>query len=258
LNISLLLNFTKQDLIDRYSGSILGGAWSFILPLVNILIFVLVFSKIMGAKLAVFGAEFTPYGYSIYLVAGILAWTAFSNSVVRTTNIFKEKASLIAKVNISLSLLPLYILLTETVIFVISMSFFGLFLLLIDFPLSWHWLFIPVLYALQQLLAYSLGFVFATLSVFIRDIRELVNVMIQLWFWCTPIVYVIHILPEFAQQLFHFNPMYIIISAYREVIIFHRLPELGSLAILLSLSIGLLLVALYSFRKLERDVRDFI
>lgn len=258
MNISLLLNFTKQDLIDRYSGSVLGGAWSFILPLVNILIFVLVFSNIMGAKLAAFGADFNQYGYSIYLVAGMLAWTAFSNSVVRTTNIFQEKGGLIAKVNMSLIWLPLYILLTETVIFIISMGFFLLFLLLIGFPITWHWLLIPCLYLIQQTLAYSLGFIFATLSVFIRDIREMVNVMIQLWFWCTPIVYVIHIIPEFAQKLFQLNPMFIIINAYRDLIIFHRIPELGGVSILLLISVFLLSLALYSFKRLERDVRDFI
>ena len=258
MNLSLLLNFTRQDLIDRYSGSILGGAWSFILPLVNILIFVLVFSKIMGAKLAIFGVEFTQYGYSIYLVAGILAWTAFANSVSRITNIFKEKAGLIAKVNISLSILQVYILLTETIIFIISMTFFAFFLWLIDFPISWHWLLIPLLFLLQQLLAYSLGFIFATLSVFIRDIREFVNVIIQLWFWCTPIVYVIDIIPEFAQKLFYFNPLFIIVSAYREVIIFHRFPELYPLGILLVISLILFFLAFYLFQKLERDVRDFI
>jgi len=258
VNTSLLLNFTKQDLVDRYSGSILGGAWSFIQPLVNILIFILVFSNIMGAKLAAFGAEFSHYGYSIYLVAGILAWTAFANSVIRITNIFKEKAGLIAKVNISLSLLPLYILLTESVIFLISLAFFLFFLLLIDFPISWHWLFLPLLFLLQQLLAYSLGFLFATLSVFVRDIRELVNVMMQLWFWCTPIVYVIYIIPEFAQKLVALNPMFIIISAYREVIIYHRIPQDTSLIVLLVIGLLLLATALYVFKKLERDVRDFI
>ncbi len=258
MNLSLLLNFTRQDLIDRYSGSILGGAWSFILPLVNILIFVLVFSKIMDAKLAVLGVEFSQYGYSIYLVAGILAWTAFANSVIRITNVFKDKAGLIAKVNISLAVLPVYILVTESIIFFISMTFFAVFLWLIDFTISWHWLLIPLLLILQQLLAYSLGFLFATLSVFIRDIREFVNVIMQLWFWCTPIVYVINIIPEFVQKLFSYNPMFIMVSAYREVIIFHRLPELNNLLLLMLTAMMLFVLSLYLFRKLERDVRDFI
>ncbi len=258
MNKSLLLNFSKQDLIDRYSGSILGGAWSFILPLVNIMIFILVFSKIMGAKLALFDVQFSQYSYSIYLVSGIISWTAFANSVARITNIFKEKAGLIGKVNLNLVFLPLYILLTETIIFLISLVFFAFFLLLLDFPLSWHWLFIPLLFMLQQLLAYSLGFIFASFSVFVKDVREFVGVIMQLWFWCTPIVYVLNIIPEFAQKIFQLNPMFIIISAYRDIIMFHTIPEASPLFIILIIAIMLLLLSIKIFHVLEKDIRDII
>jgi len=258
MNLSLILNFTRQDLIDRYSGSVLGGAWSFIMPLVNIIVFVLIFSNIMGAKLEAFGAEFTQYGYSIYLVSGVLAWNAFAAVLGRTTNIFKDKAGLIGKVNISLTVLPIYVILSESVIFIISMLFFIFFLTLIGFPLSWHWLILPFLYLLQVLFAYSLGFIFATLSVFIRDIREFVNVILQLWFWFTPIVYIIHILPDKLQILFQLNPMFQLMNAYRSIIIYHRLPEFNGIIVLFIISIILLVLSQYIFKKLESDVRDFI
>jgi len=258
MNLPLILNFTKQDLIDRYSGSVLGGLWSFILPLVNILIFILIFSKIMGAKLAVFGAEFTHFGYSIYLVSGILAWNSFSAVLLRTANIFKDKSGIIAKVNISLAGLPIYIILSETIIFIISMAFFVLFLLLIGFPITIHWLILPLIYLLQVLLAYSIGFTLATLSVFIKDIREFISVFLQLWFWFTPVVYVLLILPEKLQVWFHFNPMYQIITAYRDIIIYHKLPAFFWLVILFVITIVLLFVALKLFSKLEKDLRDFI
>ncbi|OMH30457.1 ABC transporter permease [Motiliproteus sp. MSK22-1] len=258
MNTSLLLNFCKQDLIDRYSGSILGGAWSFVMPLVNILIFTLVFSKIMGARLEFLGAEFTEYSYSIYLVAGMLAWNAFANTLLRVTNIFNDKGGLIAKVNMSLLQLPLYIVLTETVIFIISLVFFVGFLLLIDFPITIHWLLIPVVFVVQQLLAFALGFIFATLSVFIRDIREFINVILQLWFWFTPIVYIVDILPESARQLFSINPMYLLVSAYRDLVLFHQLPNFSHLVALLAFGGCLMTLGVYVFRKLERDIRDFI
>jgi lipopolysaccharide transport system permease protein len=258
MNLSLILNFAKQDLIDRYSGSILGGLWSFIMPLVNIFIFVLIFSKIMGAKLAAFGASFSEYSYSIYLVSGILAWNAFSSVLLRTTNLFKVKSDLISKVNISLIKLPLYIVITESVIFLISMSIFILFLWFINFPITKHWLFLPVIYLSQVLFAYALGLLLATLSVFIKDIREFLNVTIQLWFWCTPIVYVIDILPQKLQFWFQLNPMYLLIDAYRDIIIEQQLPNLMTMSYFFIIALSLLIFAVKLLKKLEKDLRDFI
>lgn len=258
MNLSLILNFTKQDLIDRYSGSMLGGAWSLIMPLITILIFVLIFSNIMGAKLEAFGAEFSNYGYSIYLVSGVLAWNAFAGALGRITNVFKDKAGYIGKVKLPLALLPSHILLSESIIFIISMLFFMIFLIILGFPISRHWLLLPFLYLLQMLFAYSLGFIFATLSVFINDIREMVNVLLQLWFWFTPVIYIITILPEKLQFLFQFNPMFPLINAYRDIIVYHRMPEFSSMGILFISSIILFFISQYLFKKLEADVRDFI
>ncbi|MBY4676798.1 ABC transporter permease [Marinobacterium arenosum] len=258
MNKALLINFVRQDLIDRYSGSLLGGAWSFVMPLVNILIFVLIFSKIMGARLEILGAEFAEYSYSIFLVTGILGWNALSNTISRVTNVFSDKASLIGKVNISLVVMPVYIVLTETIIFAISYLFFMFFILLIGFPLSWHFLLIPLIFVVQQLMAYALGFICAVLSVFFRDIREFVSVILQLWFWLTPIVYVVNILPEKVRIFFMLNPAYHLVTAYRDLVMYQRMPDWTALSILFATSALLLMLGVWMFRKLERDIRDFI
>lgn len=255
---SLMIQFAKQDLKDRYAGSVLGGLWSFIMPLINITIFALIFSKIMGARLESFGAEFAKYGYSIYLISGILAWNAFSSTVSRVTNIFYEKRSLIAKVNISLRRLPLYVLITETFIFTVSFFFFTLFLLFIDFPLSAWWLTLPVVYLVQQMFAYALGYLLAVFSVFIQDIKELTGVVLQLWFWLTPIVYVVNIVPDSIRPIFLLNPMVHIVGAWRQVIIEQRAPDWLPLLVLAAIAIVLFSASLWLVRKLERDIRDFI
>jgi len=258
MTLSLILNFTKKNLVDRYSGSLLGGLWAFIMPLVNISVFILVFSKIMGAKLAAVGVEFSEYSYSIYLVSGVLAWNAFAGVLLQTTNVFKVNSGLISKVNINLTLLPLYIILSESIIFFISLGFFILFLCFIGFPVTTLWFLIVVVYALQVLFAYGLGLLLATLSVFIKDIREFVSVVVQLWFWCTPIVYVVDILPEKLQFWFQFNPMYLFISAYRDIVIGQQLPDVTNLAYLFLAASVLIILAVKLLGKLEKDVRDFI
>lgn len=258
MNTALILNFARQDLKDRYAGSMLGGLWSFIMPLINILIFALVFSNVMGAKLESFGVDFAKYGYSIYLISGILAWNAFAATVVRVTNIFHEKRTLIGKVNMSLRALPLYILITETFIFTVSFSFFTLFLIMIDFPVNSYWLLIPLLYMAQQLFAYALGFVLAILSVFIQDIKELTGVLMQLWFWLTPIVYVVNILPDSIRVYYDLNPMVHFIEAWRSIVIEAQLPNLLPLAALFAIAVALMCVGFWLMYRLERDIRDFI
>jgi lipopolysaccharide transport system permease protein len=258
LNIALLLTFTRQDLVDRYSSSILGGVWTLINPLVLILIYTLIFSKIMGARLSDLGVEFSEYGYSIYLVPAVLAWSAFGNTLTRVSTVFQDKAGLIGKVSLSLRTLPLYILLSETIVFLISMSLFAIFLLLIGYPISWMWLLLIPVYLVQQLLAYSLGFGAAVLGVFVRDVIELVRITVQLWFWLTPIVYVLDILPEETQNMLAWNPMTHFVTAFREVILYARVPDLGALAVLAVVGLCFLAMALFGFQRLEKDLRDFI
>ncbi len=258
MNVALIMTFTRQDLVDRYASSLLGSVWTLINPLVQILIYTLIFSKIMGARLSDLGVEFNEYGYSIYLVPAVLTWGAFGNTLTRVTTIFQDKAGLIGKVSLSLRALPLYILLSETIVFLISMSLFAIFLLLIGYPITWMWLLLIPVFMVQQLLAYSLGFGAAVLGVFVRDVVELVRITVQLWFWLTPIVYVLAILPQETQDLLAWNPMTHFVTAFRDIILYARMPDVEALAALLGVGLCLLAMALYGFKRLEKELRDFI
>lgn len=259
MNSSLTLHFVRQDLVDKHAGSALGWLWTLLLPLANILIFTLVFSRIMGARLGAMGMEYLgSYSYSVYLIAGLLAWTTFATTLNRTSKVFHEKGRLITKVRVSLFTLPLYIVISESIIYGVSMAFFAIFLLLVDFqwPVTWLWL--PLIFALQQLFAYGLGLLLAIFSVFFRDIKNLVGIITQLWFWLTPIVYVIDILPEKWHSVLIFNPMYHSITAFRDTLIFGRNPNMESLLVLALLGAGTLALALFAGRHLEKDIRDFL
>lgn len=258
MNVSLLYHLTRQDLVDRYAGSILGAAWTFIMPLVNILIFTLIFSRIMGMRLGELGVELGQYSYSVYLVIGVLAWNLFANTLSRVTHVFHDQAAIIGKVNVSLFSLPLFILLSELTVYLIANGFFLIFLLSIGFDFTWHWLWWPVILVVQQTLAYAVGIILATLSVFIRDIKQFVGVLTQIWFWMTPIVYVITILPEKWKLLFLFNPFFHIVNALRNALMLHSHPALIPLVVLMLIALLLLGFGLWLGQRLERDIRDFI
>lgn len=255
-HLPLIILLTRQELVDRHKGSVLGRVWTLLSPLINILVFVLIFSAIMGARLEGFGAEVERFTYSIYLISGILAWTAFAKSLSAITNIFIERAGMITKINTSLAALPISVLLAEVVVYLISMVFFALFLIMIGFPIDWHWLVIPLVLLLQLTFTYALGFSLAILAVYLKDIREGVAVLLPVWFWLTPIVYVDDIIPGWALGLISLNPMFQFIDAYRELILYQRLPGIAGLATMLVVTVGLLYAAFWLLKRTERDLRD--
>lgn len=255
INLSLVIELTKRDFTERFAGSVLGFWWSFIWPLVNLFIYLVVFGQLMGARLP---GSSNIYSYGVYLSAGLIPWTALAGALARSSAVFLDKRHLITKIRLSLPSLLIYIILSETITFLITLALFLTFLLLTHWPLSRHLLLLPFLYYLQCLLVFGLGLLFATLTVFIRDLREVVGIVLQLWFWFTPIVYVKEILPPLAQRALLLNPAYPLIEAYQRIFVFRDLPALHSLS-LLSLAVHLLILVSYAvFRYLERDLRDFL
>ncbi|WP_311945003.1 ABC transporter permease [Halomonas piscis] len=255
-HLPLILLLTRQELIDRHKGSLLGRLWTVVAPLVNILVFVLIFSTIMGAKLEGFGASVDQYTYSIYLISGILAWTAFAKSLSAITNTFLDRAGMITKINTSLKALPLSTLLAESVIYTMGMAFFMVFLWLVDFPVTAFWLGVPLIFLLQLAFTYALGLLLATLAVYLKDVREGVAVLLPVWFWLTPVVYVEEIIPPWALTMISINPMFQLIHAYRELILYQQVPALPGLLGVMLVTVMLFIAAFWLLGRTERDLRD--
>jgi len=251
----LILEFTRRDLTERYSGSVLGVLWAFIWPLVNILIFTLVFSEVLGSRLPPVISSST-YSYAIYLVSGLLPWMAFQGTIARATTVFLDKSHIIKKIHVPLGSLPLFLVLSETVTYTISMAFFSAFLLIINAPISPLACLVPFIFVVQQIFAYGLGLLFGILSVFYRDLKEIVGVMLQIWFWFTPIVYLQDLLPASAKWIVSLNPAIIFVGAYHDIILLGKSPDYNALIWLTIFAHGILTVAYIAVRKLEMEVRD--
>ena len=255
MNLSLLIELTKRDFTERYSGSVLGVFWAFIWPLVNIIVYTVIFSQVMGARLQ--GSSST-YSYGIYLVAGILPWTAFVNTVSRSATIFVDKKAIISKIRVSLPSLPLYIVMSESITFLITLFIYIVFLVLTGTPLRKTIILLPAIYLVQQIFAFSLGFLISIFHVFIRDLKEITGIVLQIWFWFTPIVYVYDILPAVAKKLVHMNPAFLFIKSYQDIFVLNQVPDSVNLLKLSVIAHLLLLAGYVIFKKLERDIRDFL
>jgi len=218
---SFILSMVARDFRGRYLGSALGVLWVVLLPVTQILIYTLVFSQVMRARLPDVD---DPLAYSLYLCAGLLTWNYLVEVLLRSQTIFLDQANMLKKVSFPRVTLPSYVFLSATVNFAIIWSLFLLLLLFTGRWPGWPLLALVPLLLVQQVLAVGLGLMLGVVNVFFRDVAQAVGVALQFWFWLTPIVYPIAAVPENVRRLIRCNPLYALISSYQRIIVEHRWP----------------------------------
>jgi lipopolysaccharide transport system permease protein len=249
-----VLGSVKREFQSKYSNAILGSLWSLLSPLAMIVVYTVIFAEVMHSKLP--GADST-FAYSIYLCAGILTWGLFAEIMARAQTMFIEQANLIKKISFPRICLPLIVVLNALLNFGIIFGLFTLFLLVSgNFP-GWVYLAIVPILLLQVMFAIGLGMVVGVLNVFFRDVGQFFTILVQFWFWLTPIVYPVTILPEAIRHgLLSWNPMAPVIGAYQTILVKGQPPAWASLAPALVLGLLLCIFAMRLFRKRSGEMVD--
>jgi lipopolysaccharide transport system permease protein len=243
----------KREFQSRYMGSALGALWTVLNPIAMIAVYTLVFSEIMRARLP--GLD-DHLSYGLFVMAGVITWGYFTEVINRSQAIFLEQSNLIKKMSFPKSTLPVIVLLSATVNFVLIFSLFLLFLLLSGrFP-GWSIVaFLPLL-LIQQMGALGAGVVLGTLNVFFRDVGQIAGIVLQFWFWLTPIVYPLSALPENVRFLIGLNPMTHLVDAYQQIILLNNWPHWSTFLPQLITTVLLLGVGFLVFRRLSGDLAD--
>lgn len=246
----------RREIATQYRGSLLGATWVLIGPLALILIYTLVFSQLMRSRLPSVDSAF---GYSVYLCAGLLPWTYFSESITRLQAVFIANGNLMKKAMFPRICLPVIALGTATFNFAVIGTLFVVFLIVSgEFPGPVLVAALPAL-AVQIALAAGLGMLFATVNVFFRDVGQGVTLALQFWFWLTPIVYPASTLPGWAQSMLAWNPMTVVVSHYQAVVLYRRLPDAGSwlpLAAVACLALATLWLGMRTYRRRVGELVD--
>lgn len=237
----------KRDFQEKYTNSLLGVSWAILQPLAIIFVYTVIFSQVMKNRLA--GMESTPFAYSIYLCSGVLTWNLFSETLFACVNVFLCNSSLMKKVAFPRICLPVIAVSSSFVNFAIGFSLFLFFLLLIGkFP--WTTLgYLPLVLLIQVCFTVTLGVGLGIVNVFFRDVGQMLNVVLQFWFWFTPIVYPVSIVPESLRAFLKLNPMYFIATSYQNIFVYGKEPGFIDLGGVLLLSVALGVWALRLYRK---------
>lgn len=254
-NILLAFSFAKRDFNERYVGTGLGQFWYLISPLVMIFIYTVIFSDFMKMKLDIVD---NSYAYSIYLIPGLLSWTAFSTIIMRLNTSFFEKAHLIKKINVPMYSFQLSIVITEAFLFLISILFALGFLIIVEQPITLTFLWLIPIMGLQVLFSFGIGVILSLFTSFFKDLKEVVPIVVQLWFWMTPIIYLSSMIEDKYPFLIKYNPFYYFVKIYQDIFLYSKAPSFETVGLLFFMTFISLFLAGYLYKKMIGTIKDII
>ena len=211
---ALISSLVARELKARYRGSVLGFFWSFINPLLLLVIYTVVFTVVLPG---VHPPELEPY--AVFMFCGILPWTWFSSSLLESSNVLVAGGNLIKKVLFPAEVLPIVTVLAGLVHFCLGLPILAAFLIYYRVPVTpTDLLWLPLIVAIQLVLTVGLALLLSALTVHFRDVRDLLANLLTLWFFATPIIYPITQAPERVRRLLNLNPFTHLVIAYQEVL----------------------------------------
>jgi lipopolysaccharide transport system permease protein len=248
-----ILSNVQREFQGRYRGTQFGAFWVVAHPLTMIVIYTVVFANLMRPSLPNHSSQFA---FSIYLCAGVLTWGLFGEMLGRCVGIFVEHAGILKKVSFPKLCLPIIVLISSWLHFAIVLGLFLVFLLISgNFP-GWVLLAGIPLLIIQAAFTIGLGVLLATVNVFYRDIGQAVSVVLQFWFWITPIVFVPSVIPERARAVLEWNPMWQLIRAFQGIFLDHAVPDWSSLIYPSVLAAVFCLLGMFAFFRLQGEIVD--
>ena len=254
-NLSLIRSLVRRDILARYRGSFGDVLWTVLNPVLLMLTYFFVFGIVLRAR---FGGDPSRAGFVLYFLAGMLPWLPFSEAVGRSPSVVLEHRNFVKKLVFPIEILPVNITIAGLVTQAFALCAFLLFLFIFrgGIPLTAIWL--PALIVPQVLFTMGLCWFLAALGVYIRDLGHVMGYLLTLWFFLTPICYPEESLPPEALPILSRNPMFILVRAYREVLLSGHAPSFSPLWKLWLLSIAVCILGHAWFYKLRKNFADVL
>ena len=239
----MLYTLVKQDIRGRYKGSVLGFLWTLLNPLLLLLVYSVVFQFVFKNSIE---------HYSIYLFISLMPWNCFQNSIFNGTSCVSNNASILKKVYFPREILPLATVISNIINYIFSAVIIFIALLVSGVGISWSALFLPVIIIIQAIFTLGLILILSAINVYLRDVQYMMNPIMMIWMYASPILYNIAMVPEKYHNIYMMNPMTRIIVAYQDILYNKTLPDFKSLGITVIVSLAFLVFGYLVFSKLQR------
>lgn len=254
-NRSLIRTLVRRDVMSRYTGSFGGAFWTVLNPLLLMLTYFFVFGVVMNTK---FDNDPSRTGFALYFLAGMLPWLAFSEAIGRAPFVLLENRNFIKKLVFPVETLPINLVVSGLVTEFFGLILFVLALGLLRGSVSASVLYLPLVLIPQVFLTAGLAWFLSALAVFLRDLGQIIGYLLTVLMFLTPIFYPESKVPSVAASLLKFNPIYVLVRAYRATLLEGRAPDFSSLAVLTLISILVLIGGHAWFYKLRKSFPDLI
>lgn len=243
----MLISSVKKDLRSRYRGSFLGFLWTFINPLMQLIIYSIVFPFLLKMQ---------EENYPMFVFVGLLPWIYFTSSLQISTTCVVGNGNLVKKIYFPRMILPISVSTTGLMNYIFGLVIVFPALLITGVKLTPYVLFLPVVMLVNYLFTTGFCLALSSLYVFFRDLEHIVGIVTMAWFYLTPIVFSLKIFPEYAQKLLSLNPMTQFVNAYRNVLMYGKLPSPLGFSAVTVLSIVIFFVGALIFSKLQRTFAE--
>lgn len=240
----MLRSLVHRDLRGRYKGSVLGFMWTFINPLMQLLVYTILFSKIMRAGID---------DYYLFLFVALIPWMFFSSSLTGGSTAIWANQNLVTKIYFPREVLPLAVVTSNFInmlyCFVIVLAAVLCFGKHLNFE---AWLYLPLVAIIEYILALGFAMLFSALTVFLRDLEHILGIVAMAWQFLTPVMYGVEMVPKEYLFIFNLNPMTPIIVAFRDILYYGRAPHIDTLASAVFFGIVFLLLGFVVFGHLKK------
>jgi lipopolysaccharide transport system permease protein len=245
----LVRNLVSRDFKTRYKRSYLGILWSLLNPLLMIVVYTLAFDYIMKIRVK---------NFPMFFMCGYLPWSYFSAGVMVSLSAFSDSGYLIKAVSFPREILPLSLVLSCLLHFLITFVFVFPFLWIYGYSPQWSYFALPVIIVLHTIFIFGLSLFLSSVHVYFRDLRYILEVVMMGWFWLTPIVYPASLIPEQFLTLYKMNPMTLFVMAYRDVLLDGVLPTPKYWAAIVIATLGVLALGYLPYLKIRRRLAEEI
>lgn len=244
----MIFSIVRRELRGRYKGSILGFFWTFLNPLLQLLVYSLVFSIIVRVEVE---------KYYLFLFVALIPWLFFSSALTTGSSVILSNKDMIKKIYFPREVLPIAHVLTNFINMLFS--FIIIFLVLFFSGSAFNFtaiLYLPIIMLVEFIIALGVTFLVSSITVYLRDFEHIMSILNMLWMYLTPILYSITMVPARFLPILLLNPMTSVIVAYREILYYARVPELSTLLSAVVMGLIILLIGYIIFGKLQKDFAE--
>lgn len=245
----MLKNLVKKDLRTRYKGSFLGFLWTFINPLLQLVVYTVVFSTIMRMNIDKF---------YMFLFVALIPWIFFSTSVQVSAGSIIANKDLVKKIFFPRIVIPLSVVTSGLMNLLFSFIIVFIALMVSGIGIHQSIVYLPIVIIVEYIITLGFSLLVACINVYFRDLEHILGILIMAWFYLTPIIFPVDMIPKEYLKYFFLNPMTPIIIGFRDILYYGKSPDFISLGISFIIAILMTVFSLFVFEKLQKNFAEEI